>query len=88
VHVVDPIGFVGTDHHVHLINSLDSAIIRHDRIRTMAAEGVEYFVGTDHDFLTDLRDDVSRLGLDPFVKVGIGSEIITFNLGHFNAYAG
>lgn len=86
VQVVDPIGFVATDHHVHLINSLDSAVTRDDRIRTMAAEGVEYFVATDHDFLTDLRSDVERLGLDAFVKAGIGSEITTFNLGHFNAY--
>lgn len=86
VHVVDPVGFVATDHHVHLINSLDSAVTRDDRIRTMAAEGVEYFVATDHDFLTDLRGDVQRLGLDSFVKAGIGSEITTFNLGHFNAY--
>lgn len=86
VHVVDPVGFVGTDHHVHLINSLDSAVTRDQRIRTMAAEGVEYFVATDHDFLTDLRADVERLGLEEFVKAGIGSEMTTFNLGHYNAY--
>lgn len=86
VRVIDTTGFIAGDHHVHLINSLDSAVTRDDRLLTMAAEGVEYFVATDHDYLTDLRPDVGRLGLERFVATGVGSEITTFNFGHFNAW--
>jgi hypothetical protein len=74
VRVIDTTGFVAGDHHVHLINSLDSAVTRDNRILTMAAEGVEYFVATDHDYLTDLRPDVARLGLEQFVTTGVGTE--------------
>ncbi len=84
--VVDTTGFVSTDYHVHLINSPDSNVPRDDRIRTMAAEGVNYFVASDHDFLTDLRPDIERLGLQDFVAATISSEITTFDLGHFNAW--
>jgi hypothetical protein len=86
VRVIDTPGFVSGDHHVHLINSLDSAVTREERLGTMAAEGVEYFVATDHDFITDLRDDLRRSGLADFLSVDIGAEITSFNFGHFNAW--
>jgi hypothetical protein len=84
--VLDTTGFVSGDHHVHLINSLDSQVTRSERLLTMAAEGVEYFVATDHDYITDLSGDLEELGLDEFLTTGIGEEITTFNYGHFNAY--
>lgn len=84
--VVDTTGFVSADHHVHLINSLDSSVTRDERLMTMAAEGVEYFIATDHDYITDLSSDLERLGLGEFLSTGIGEEITTFNYGHFNAY--
>ena len=86
VKVVDTTGFVATDYHVHLVNSFDCSVTRDDRIRTMAAEGVEYFVASDHDFLTDLRPDIERLGLASRLAAVVSSEITTFNLGHFNAW--
>jgi len=86
VKVVDSTGFVGADYHVHLVNSFDCSVTRDDRIRTMAAEGVEYFVASDHDFVTDLRPDVARLGLAAYLTAVVSSEVTTFNLGHFNAW--
>ena len=86
VKVVDTTGFVASDYHVHLINSFDCSVTRDDRIHTMAAEGVEYFVASDHDFITDLRPDIDRLGLGSQLHAVISSEITTFNLGHFNAW--
>jgi len=62
VRVVDTTGFVSADHHVHLINSQDSVVSRDERIVTMLAEGVDYFVASDHDFKTDLTADVAALG--------------------------
>jgi hypothetical protein len=69
-----------------MINSFDTSVTRDDRIRTMAAEAVEYFVASDHDFITDLRPDIERLGLGSHLKAVTSSEITTFNLGHFNAW--
>lgn len=86
VQVIDTSGFVASDYHAHLINSFDCSVTRDDRIRTMAAEGVEYFVGSDHDFVTDLRPDIERLGLGAHLTAAVASEITTFNLGHFNAW--
>jgi hypothetical protein len=86
VKVLDTSGFVASDYHVHLINSFDCSVTRDDRIRTMAAEGVEYFVASDHDFITDLRPDVERLGLAAHLRAVVSSEITTFDLGHFNAW--
>ncbi len=86
VRVLDTSGFVASDYHVHMIHSFDCPVTRDDRIRTMAAEGVEYFVASDHDFVTDLRPDIERLGLGDHVAAGVSSEVTTFNLGHFNVW--
>lgn len=84
--VLDTDGFVAADYHVHLIHSWDCAVTRDDRIRTMAAEGVDYFVASDHDSVTDLRPDITRLGLDGHLAAAVSSEVTTFNLGHFNVW--
>jgi hypothetical protein len=84
--VVNTAGFVSTDYHVHLINSPDSIITKDDRILTMAAEGVDYFVASDHDFITDLTPDIARLGLQALTRSVTSAEVTTFNLGHFNAW--
>jgi hypothetical protein len=84
--VLDTSGFVSADYHVHLVHSWDCSVTRDDRIRTMAAEGVDYFVASDHDFVTDLRPDVARLGLEDHLAAVVGSEVTTFNLGHFNVW--
>jgi hypothetical protein len=86
VPVVDSTGFVSADHHVHLINSADSTVSKDERIVTMLAEGVDYFVASDHDFKTDLTADVAALGATALIKTGISNEITYFDSGHFGAY--
>ena len=86
VPVVDSTGFVSADHHVHLISSPDSTVSRDERIVTMLAEGVDYFVASDHDFKEDLTAEVAALGASSLVKTGISNEITYFNSGHFGAY--
>lgn len=86
VPVVDTTGFVSADHHVHLINSPDSVVSKNERIITMLAEGVDYFVASDHDFKTDLTADVAALGASSQIKTGISNEITYFDSGHFGAY--
>jgi hypothetical protein len=84
--VLDTTGFVSSDFHVHLINSLDSRISARDRVRQLAGEGVENLVATEHDARTDLRPTIAALGFGPFLTATLGEEITTPSFGHYNAY--
>ncbi|MEB2285736.1 MAG: hypothetical protein B6D46_10510 [Polyangiaceae bacterium UTPRO1] len=86
VPVVDTTGFVSADHHVHLIDSPDSAVSKNERIITMLAEGVDYFVASDHDFKVDLSAEIAALGASALIKTAISSEVTYFDSGHFGAY--
>jgi hypothetical protein len=85
-HVVDTSGFVSSDFHVHAIDSPDSPISHTRRVSQFAGEGVDNIIMTDHDAHTDLRPDIQRLDLVPFVHSTVGEEITTFDYGHFNGY--
>ncbi|GIW39456.1 MAG: hypothetical protein KatS3mg076_0033 [Candidatus Binatia bacterium] len=86
VRVVDTSGFVAADYHVHMITSPDSVVTREERILSFLADGIEHFVASDHDFLTDLAPDVLRLGAEGAVRTTVSDEITTFNIGHFNVW--
>lgn len=76
-------GWVTADFHVHAANSFDSGTTLNDRVVTMVAEGVEFFTSSDHDFITDYAPVVEDLGLEPWVKTGVGLETTTLEVGHF-----
>ncbi len=84
--VIDSAGFVSIDTHVHMIMSPDSGVTREKRITTMLAEGVDFFVPTDHDQVHDLEDDVAAMGASAHVKTAPSDEITTFTYGHFNVW--
>ncbi len=84
--VVDTSGFVSIDTHVHMINSPDSAVTREERIVSMLAEGVDFFVPTDHDHVHDLSDDIAAIGATGLVATAPSDEITTFSYGHFNVW--
>lgn len=84
--VVPTAGWVSADFHVHSANSIDSRIPLDQRVRTYAAEGVEYLASTDHNVVTDLAPNVQALGLEDFLKTTIGLEMTTLEMGHFNAF--
>jgi hypothetical protein len=86
VPVVDTTGFVSADHHVHMVDSPDSRVSHDERIVTMLAEGVDYFVASDHDFKTDLTAEVAALGASSMVKTSVSNEVTYFDSGHFGAY--
>ncbi|MBI3768895.1 MAG: hypothetical protein HY271_10435 [Deltaproteobacteria bacterium] len=86
VPVVDTTGFISGDFHVHMIESPDSVVSNRERIVTMLAEGVDFFVASDHDFITDLSADVVALAATNAVKAGLSQEITYFDSGHFGAY--
>lgn len=76
-------GWISADLHVHGVASHDSGVSRTDRVRTMVAEGVEFFASTDHDFVVDYAPAVEELGLTEWVQTAIGVETTTIEIGHF-----
>ena len=80
---VDTTGWISADMHVHATPSFDSGVTLEERAITMAAEGVEYFVSTDHDVITDYRPAIREAGLELFVSADPGVETTTIELGHF-----
>lgn len=83
---VDTEGWISADFHVHASPSHDSGTTLDDRVMTMACEGVEFFVGTDHDVITDYAPVIERLQLERWVQSAVGVETTTVELGHFLAF--
>ena len=84
--VVDTTGFVGSDFHVHSIDSADSSISRTERVETMLAEGLDFFTPSDHEFRADFAPTIAALGASSLLGTATGGEITTFDYGHFNAW--
>lgn len=84
--VVDTSGWIAIDTHVHSEMSLDSRVPLTDRLASIAAEGVEIALSTDHDFVTDYGPAVAALGLAPWLSYRAGMETTTFAFGHINAW--
>lgn len=83
---IDTSGYIGADFHLHSVFSLDSNAGLKDRITSYAAEGVEYAVSTDHNFIVDYRATIEKLGLARFINTATGLELTTIDRGHFNGF--
>jgi hypothetical protein len=84
--VVDTTGWIAGDLHVHSKNSIDSSMSLDERVIALAAEGVEWGVSTDHNFVTDYRPYVARNQLLEWLFPMVGLEMTTLESGHFNGY--
>jgi hypothetical protein len=80
---VDTSGFISADLHVHAAPSHDSGVSLSKRVTTMACEGVEYVVATDHDVITDYRPAIEELGLDRWLQASSGLEVTSIEVGHY-----
>lgn len=83
---VDTRGYVAADTHVHTLTFSghgDSSM--EERQITLAGEGVEFAVATDHNHHTDYRPTQRSLGLSSFFTAVTGNEVTT-DVGHFNAF--
>jgi hypothetical protein len=80
---VDTEGWISGDLHVHGAASHDSGVVAADRVRTMVAEGVEFFSSTDHDYVVDYAPTVELLGMEEWVQTAVGNETTTIEVGHF-----
>ena len=83
--VVDTSGLISMDPHMHTTNS-DARVSIAERIRSVAAEGIEVAVSTDHNYISDYIPDLNRLGMDKYIHVIYGNEVTTRELLHYNTY--
>lgn len=83
---VDTDGWVAIDTHLHSAGSVDSGLPLDKRVISIAGEGIEFAVSTDHNFVTDYRPEIARQGLEQWLQSSVGLELTTFEMGHFNAY--
>ncbi len=83
---VDTTGWIAADTHIHTLTHSghgDSSV--EERMITLAAEGVELAIATDHNHNVDYRAVQREMGLmDAFTSV-TGNEVST-PIGHFNAF--
>lgn len=84
--VIDSTGFITADFHVHSIDSPDSEVTRIDRVKTVLAEGLDFFTPSDHDIRTSFQPEIDALGASALVGTTISAETTTFDYGHFNAW--
>jgi hypothetical protein len=83
---VDTTGFVAADTHVHtLTHSGHGDASVEERMVTLAAEGVELAIATDHNHNTDYAPTQKRMHLHKHFKPVTGNEVTT-KVGHFNAF--
>ncbi|MGD0529296.1 MAG: CehA/McbA family metallohydrolase [Polyangiaceae bacterium] len=86
--VVDTTGWIAADLHVHAAPSPDAPSPLPDRVRTLAASGVELAVATDHNAVTDYSAAIVERGLEPWLTSIPGDEVTTRGvpLGHYNTF--
>ena len=83
---VPTIGFVACDTHVHTLTHSghgDSTV--RERMLTLAGEGIEFPIATDHNVHIDYEELARELGVRDFLTPVIGNEVTT-RLGHFNVF--
>ena len=83
---VDTTGFMSVDVHMHAAPSPDNIIPVPDRIASVAAEGLEITISTDHEFVDSWQFGIDETGLGDWVATVIGQEVTAPMPGHSNIY--
>ena len=79
-------GLVSVDSHIHCLTYSghgDSSV--EERMHTIAGEGIELAIATDHNHHTNYRSTMKATGTSRFFTSVIGNEVTT-KTGHFNAF--
>lgn len=83
---IKPTGYMSGDFHMHALGSIDSGLDYNTRVVSIAAEGVDLVVATDHNYISDYEPYILGNQLSPWLKSVIGLELTTFEGGHFNGF--
>jgi hypothetical protein len=84
--VVDTSGWAATDFHMHSELSPDSGLSLSDRVLSGLVEGLDIIAGTDHDFISNYRPSLEKLGGTDHMDVMSGDELSHLSYGHFCSY--
>jgi hypothetical protein len=85
-HEVQTPGWVGSDTHIHTFtHSRHGDATDEERLLSIAGEGLELPVITDHNVYVDLNPLAKKLRLDPYFTIVNGVELTT-SVGHFNVF--
>ena len=80
-------GLAACDTHVHTFTfSHHGDATIDERMITLAGEGVELPVATDHNVYTDYSEAAERMKVTPYFTWLMGCEVTTPKAGHFNAF--
>lgn len=83
---VDTTGFIAADTHLHtLTHSGHGDASVEERVLTLAGEGVELAIATDHNHNTDYRPAQATLSLNHYFTSVTGNEVST-PVGHMNGF--
>lgn len=83
---VDTLGWIAADSHIHtLAHSGHGDATLEERMLTIAGEGIELAVATDHNHHTDYAPAAASMGVDDQFTPVPGNEVTT-QQGHFNAF--
>ena len=79
-------GLVSCDTHIHTFtHSGHGDATVDERMLTLAGEGIELPIATDHNFHADFAEPARRLGLQAYFTPVTGNEVTT-RTGHFNIF--
>ena len=79
-------GLIACDTHIHtLTHSKHGDATIDERMLTIAGEGIELAVATDHNVHIDYAEPAARLRMTPHFQSVVGNEVST-KAGHFNAF--
>jgi len=83
---VDTRGYIASDTHIHTLTFSGHGDARmEERMATIAGEGIELAIATDHNHHTDYAPVARATGTDGHFTPVIGNEVTT-KVGHFNAF--
>ena len=81
--MIDSTGFISGDFHVHALASPDGEVTNEERVISMLAEGVDFFISTDHQFQTDYAPVIAAFGVGSLISTAVSAENTTPDYGHF-----
>jgi hypothetical protein len=83
--MVDTAGLISIDPHLHTQTS-DGNMSFLDRIRSLAAEGLDVAVSSDHNYVTDYQRWLEELELEEHLAVIAGNEVTISGMIHYNTF--
>jgi len=79
--IIETTNLISVDLHMHTLNS-DGSITIAERIKSVAAEGVDVAVSTDHNYISDYVSVLKKLGLSEYISVLNGQEVTPLDVNH------